>query len=589
MKEFFRSFLGSCLGVLISMVLLIIIAFAIFGAILSGPEDEVKVAPNTILKIDLSQPIVERSSNNPLENFDPSNFKSERSLGLNTILANLEKAKHDENIVGIYLDLTSINAGGFATVQEIRNALLDFKKSGKFVVSYSDTYSQIAYYLATASDKVYLNPEGNLEMLGLKAQVMFYKGALDKLGINAQIIRHGKFKSAVEPFMLDKMSPANREQFDALLASVWQSITTEIGKSRDIPVETLNSYADNMSITDGKSALKAKLVDGLLYKDELIKKMAVFAKADINEEPEAIELAKYTAVKVGESKYSKNKIAVVYANGEVVMGSDSKNLAEKDISNAIRQARKDDNTKAIVLRVNSPGGSALASDIIWREMELARKVKPVVVSMGDLAASGGYYITAPANVIFAQPTTLTGSIGVFGVLFDVQKGLKEKLGVSVDVAKTNNHADLGSPFRSLTNDETQVIQTEIERIYGTFTGHVANGRKLPVSYVDSIGQGRVWSGAMAQKLKLVDKLGGLTDAINEASKLAKLNNEYRIVELPEQKDAISQILADITGEQVSAHFAKGQLGEAFKSYNEICTFVKNQGVQARMPFWIQMK
>lgn len=588
MKEFFRAFLGSCLGVLISLGLLIIIVFGIIGAMISSPEEEVKISPKTILKLDFDQPIVERSSKNPLENFNLSSFKSGRPLGLNTILANLKKAKTDENICGVYMDLSTINAGGFATVQEIRNAILDFKKSGKFVAAYSDTYTQVAYYLASAADKVYLNPEGNLEMLGLKAQIMFYKGALDKLGINAQIIRHGKFKSAVEPYMLEKMSPANREQFDALLGSIWGSMTSEISKSRNISTEELNSIANNMTVTDGKSALKAKLVDDLLYKDELIKKLSTFAKQEKNKEPEAISITKYDLVAGKNEKFSHDKIAIIYANGEVVMGSDGKNLSEKEISSAIREARKDDKTKAIVLRVNSPGGSALASDIIWREMELARKVKPIVVSMGDLAASGGYYITAPANVIFAQPTTLTGSIGVFGVLFDVQKGLKEKIGISVDVAKTHAHADLGSPFRSLTSNENQVIQMEIERIYATFTGHVSKGRRLPISYVDSIGQGRVWSGVMAQKIKLVDKLGGLSDAVAEAAKLAKLK-EYRITELPEQKDAFSQILADFAGESVSTYFAKGQLGEAFESYNDICTFVKNQGVQARMPYWIQMK
>lgn len=588
MKEFFRAFLGSCLGVLISLGLLILIGLGIISAIMSSAEEEVKISPKTILKLELNQPIVERSSKNPFDNLDIKRLRSNKSIGLNTIVNNLKKAKSDENIVGVYMDLSTINAGGFATVQEIRNAILDFKKSGKFVVAYSDTYTQIAYYLASAADKVYLNPEGNLEMLGLKAQVMFYKGALEKLGINAQIIRHGKFKSAVEPFMLDKMSPANREQFDVLLNSIWGNIISEISKSRNISVEELNSIANNMLVTNGESAIKAKLVDGLLYKDELIKKLSTFAKLEKDKEPEAISITKYDQVATKDEKFSHEKISVIYANGEVVMGSDSQNLSEKEISNAIRTARKDENTKAIVLRVNSPGGSALASDIIWREMDLARKVKPVVVSMGDYAASGGYYITAPANVIYAQPTTLTGSIGVFGVLFDVQKGLKDKLGISVDVAKTNEHADLGTPFRSLSSNENQVIQMEIERIYKTFTGHVSAGRKLPVSYVDSIGQGRVWSGSMAQKLKLVDKIGGLTDAIAEAAKLARVK-EYRIVELPEQKDAFSEILEDFTGESISTYFAKGQLGDAFESYNEIRNFVKNQGVQARMPFWIQMK
>lgn len=588
MKEFFRAFLGSCLGVLISFLLLILLGFSLIGIIASSSEEKVEIAPKTILKIELDQPIFERTPTNPFDNFDFGSMKSNKPLGLNSIVSNLKKAKTDPNIAGVYMDLTTVNAPGFATVQEIRNAIVDFKKSGKFVVAFSDTYTQIAYYLASAADKIYMNPEGNLELLGLKAQVMFYKGTLDKLGVQAQIIRHGKFKSAVEPFMLDKMSPANREQMDALLGSIWNEMTAEISKSRNVSAEELNSIANNLSAPDGKSAVNAKLVDELLYKDQVIAKLASFAKVEKDKDPEAISLAKYDQVIPEDQKYSKEKIAVIYANGEVVMGSDSKNLSEKEISATIREARKDENIKAIVLRVNSPGGSALASEIIWREMELARKAKPVVVSMGDLAASGGYYITAPANVIYAQPTTLTGSIGVFGVLFNAEKGLKDKLGITVDVAKTNNHADMGQPFRMLNNDETAAIQKEIERIYGTFTGHVSAGRRLPVSYIDSIGQGRVWSGVMAQKLKLVDKLGGLTDAIAEAAKLAKLK-EYKTVDLPEQKSTFSQIMAEFTGESISTMFARGQFEESIKSYNEIRSFIKNQGVQARLPFWLEMR
>lgn len=588
MKEFFRAFLGSCLGVLISFLLLILLGFSLIGIIASSSEEKVEIAPKTILKIELDQPIFERTPTNPFDNFDFGSMKSNKPLGLNSIVSNLKKAKTDPNIAGVYMDLTTINAPGFATVQEIRNAIVDFKKSGKFVVAFSDTYNQIAYYLASAADKIYMNPEGNLELLGLKAQVMFYKGTLDKLGVQAQIIRHGKFKSAVEPFMLDKMSPANREQMDALLGSIWNEITAEISKSRNISAEELNSIANNLSAPDGKSAVNAKLVDELLYKDQVIAKLGSFAKVEKDKDPEAISLAKYDQVIPEDQKYSKEKIAVIYANGEVVMGSDSKNLSEKEISATIREARKDNNIKAIVLRVNSPGGSALASEIIWREMELARKAKPVVVSMGDLAASGGYYITAPANVIYAQPTTLTGSIGVFGVLFNAEKGLKDKLGITVDVAKTNSHADMGQPFRMLNNDETAAIQKEIERIYGTFTRHVSAGRRLPVSYIDSIGQGRVWSGVMAQKLKLVDKLGGLTDAIAEAAKLAKLK-EYKTVDLPEQKSTFSQIMAEFTGESISTMFATGQFEESIKSYNEIRSFIKNQGVQARLPFWLEMR
>lgn len=560
----------------------------IVGAIVSSADKkEVKVEPNSILYVDLKQEIVDRGSEDPFKGFDFASFQPNSPMGLNQILKAIANAKEDSNIKGILLELDAVNAGA-ATTEEIRNALIDFKSSGKFIYAYSDTYSQKAYYLASVADSVFLNPEGMIEWLGLRSEVMFFKKTLEKLGVEPQILRHGKFKSAVEPFMLDKMSPENREQTLTYVSSIWNQWVKGISETRGISADKLNSMANNMEIFNAKKAMENKLVDGLIYKDELIAtlktKLGIEEKKDIS----SIELKKYfKAPEVAKRKFSKDKIAVIYASGEIGMGEGGDdNIGSEGLSRTIRKARRDSSIKAIVFRINSPGGSALASEVIWREVDLAAKVKPVIVSMGDVAASGGYYIAAPATTIMANPTTITGSIGVFGLFFNLQKALDNKLGITVDVVKTNDHADFFSVYRPMTAEEKAVGQMFIEQTYQTFIGHVSAGRGIPVEQVDAIGQGRVWSGINAKDIKLVDEFGGLTDAIKLAAEKAELEN-YRLVELPKQKKLFEQLMEDMSAE-AKAWMLKDELGLSFKAYNRIKSMLNNQGVQARIPYDIEV-
>jgi protease-4 len=410
---------------------------------------------------------------------------------------------------------------------------------------------------------------------------------MEKLGVEPQILRHGKFKSAVEPFMLDKMSPENREQTLTYMGSIWNQWVDGISKARNVSVEELNRLANNMEIFNGKSCIENKLVDSLIYKDQLIDNLKTLTNTPEKDDLKTVTLAQYFKVPDKKTKFSKEKIAVIYAQGEIGMGEGGDDAIGSDgLSRAIRKARRDSTIKAIVFRINSPGGSALASEVIWREVELANKVKPVIVSMGDVAASGGYYIAAPATTIMASPTTITGSIGVFGLFFNFQNAMNKKLGINVDVVKTNDHADFFSVFRPMTAEEKAVGQKFIEETYQTFIGHVAEGRGIAVEKVDEIGQGRVWSGVNAKDIKLVDEFGGLKAAIKLAAEKANVE-KYRIVELPEQKDPFQELLKGMSGE-AKAFFLQDELGVAYKNYNRVVKMLQNQGVQARIPYDIEV-
>ncbi len=588
MKTFLKYLLASILGFIIASFLLFFILIGIVGGIMSSSKNQVEVKDNSILYINLNKEIVDRASNNPFNGFDYASMQPKTSLGLNDILKGIENAKSDSKIKGIFMEVDAVNAGA-ATVNEIRNALLDFKESGKFIVSYNDVYSQKAYFLSTVADKIYLNPEGAVDWIGLRAEIMYYKNILEKLGVEPQIIRHGKFKSAVEPFMLDKMSPENREQISTFIGSIWNHWVEGISKSRNISITELNRLADDMVIRNGKASYDNKLVDSLIYKDQVIdilkKRLKVSDKKDIV----SVSLDDYAKIPtpLKGKGLSKNKVAVIYASGNIVMGNGTDGeIGSEGFAKAIREARRDSTIKAIVLRINSGGGSALASEVIWREMVLAKKVKPVIVSMGDVAASGGYYIAAPADTILADPTTITGSIGVFGMYFNVKEGMNKKLGINVETVSTNKHSDFGSMYRPLTAEERAVAQLGVEDIYQSFIGHVAEGRNIPVARVDEIGQGRVWSGANAIDIKLIDQFGGLKAAIAVAVKKAKLDN-YRITELPKQKDPFQQIIEDLT-RNTKISILKDELGAAYSQYSNLKSMLSNQGVQARIPYAIEL-
>ena len=590
MKSFLKFTLASVVGFFITGIILIFIVIGIIGGIIaSATDDSVSIESKTILTLNLSKGVVERSSKNPFENMNYQTFKPDNKIGLNDILKNLQKAKDDDNIKGIYINSSGIDAG-IATIEEIRNALIDFKTSGKFIISYSDIYTQGSYYLSTVSDKIYLNPEGFIEFKGLSSQLMFFKDALDKLGVEPIIIRgkNNKFKSAVEPFMYNHISDANKLQTLTYMGSLWNHLLKGISKTRGISIDELNTMADSMLITGAKEAVKYKLIDELKYYDEILAILKDKSETNASDDINFMSISSYSKT----ANYStskgliKDKIAIVYANGEIKMGGGSDTEIGSDgLSKAIRTARLDSSIKAIVLRINSPGGSALASEVIWREVVLAKQVKPVVVSMGNVAASGGYYIASPADRIYANPVTITGSIGVFGILWNGQN-LMNKIGINSDAVNTNTHSDIGSTARPMTDAEYATIQKGVEDIYDVFIGHVAEGRSKTKEDVDKIGQGRVWSGENAKEIGLVDEFGGLYDAIAGAKELAKLE-DYRIVEYPKQKEPFEEIMSEF-GANVKAYIIQEELGTSYKYYNRLNKLTKMQGIQARIPFVVDI-
>lgn len=589
MKDFFKFVFASMLGFILSFFVVFLLLIVLITAIVStaGSDGKVSVASNSVLHVSLDYPIKERTDKNPFAELSFLGLENKKKLGLNEILQGIDEAKSDDHIKGIYLDASSLESG-MATMEEIRNALLDFKKSGKFIIAYSEVYSQGAYYLATAADKIYLNPEGMIDFRGLSSEIMFFKGALEKLDIEAQIIKVGTYKSAVEPFILDKMSEPNKQQVTSFLGSMYDHFLSEISRSRKIPKNTLFSLADSAKIRAPKDALTYKMVDGLKYKDEVLDELKKLTKIDKKKDVKSVSLEEYAPAEGEKEESSQNRIAVIYANGEIMGGEgNDETIGSERISRAIRKARTDDKVKAIVLRVNSPGGSALASDVIWRETVLAKKSKPVIVSMGDLAASGGYYIACAADSIFAQPNTITGSIGVFGIIPNMQKFFNNKLGITFDGVKTGKFADLGTVSRPLTESERMIIQLEVNKTYDTFTKKVADGRKKSQSYIDSIGQGRVWSGTEALERGLVDRLGNIDDAIASAAKKAKIK-DFKIVNYPAQVDPITSLF-DNSADKVKAYFVKRELGDNFIYYEQMRSALNLSGVQARIPYNIQIR
>ncbi len=579
---------ASMLGFFLTSIVIFFILMIIFVSAASFADKEVvKVKNNSILELSFDKPIVERTKKAPFEEFG-LDFGDEKELGLDGIIANIKKAKDDDNIKGIYLNM-SVIPSGLAIIEEIRNALLDFKKSEKFIVSYGEVYTQGAYYLASVSDRIYLNPEGFLDFRGFVGQVMFIKGTLDKLDIDMQVIRHGEFKSAVEPLILDKMSEANKEQTLTYITSMWGHLLKNISKERNISISELKEIADSIKINIPAKSVEYKFVDKLLYKDEFLAKLKKRINIKKKDELNFISIEKYAkAPATLKRERSKKKIAVIYAVGDIVSGEgDDETIGSERISKAIRKARKDSSVKAIVLRVNSPGGSGLASDVILREMNLAKEIKPVVVSMGNLAASGGYYISCSADKIYAHENTITGSIGVFGVLPNMKGFFNNKLGITFDNVKTNEHADYGSVTRGLDEYEEEVIRIMVERFYQTFIEHVAKGRNMTIEEVDKIGSGRVWSGSDAKRIGLIDEFGGLNDAIECAAELAKIE-KYRVINLPKQIDPFEQIMKTFKG-NTKTNIIKNELGESYIYYEHLKSVSQMKGIQARLPYTIEIR
>ena len=583
MKSFFKTFFASFLG---SAVLLLVVILFLIGSLISSiassTDEKVDVKPKTILYMNLNYEIPERTNTNDLGLiFNGSSFTDVDMAGMNDIINNIKAAAIDPNIRGIFLELSSIGTSP-ANIEEIRNQLIEFKKSGKFILSYAEAYSQSAYYLASVSDKIYMLPDGILDIHGMASQSMFYKHLLEKLDIEMQIIRpeNNKFKSAVEPYFLDKMSEANREQNSVLLNSVWSKICSDISSARNIKVETINELADDMTLMfDTQAAIDNNFIDGLRYRDEIIAELKQLAEIDDDKKVNIVKNTQYAKVRP-ELYIGEDNIAIVYASGQIIDGEgDESTIGSITLSEALRQAREDDKVKAIVMRVNSPGGSAVASEVIRREVELAAKEKPIIVSMGNYAASGGYWISSSSDYIFADPTTLTGSIGVFGTVPNLKGFLNDKLGLTFDEVKTNENSDFGSIAKPLSPYQMKMMQKHVTETYDDFITLVSTERNLRKTFVDSIAQGRVWSGADAIELGLVDELGGIEEAIAYAAKQAGLES-YSIKEYPEQEDFFESLFKTETQEYYTKTLMKKNLGETYQYLDAIEMINRIEGIQA---------
>ena len=582
MKQFLKFTLATIVGVIITTLLGILILFGVIGAIAGSKESVTALKPNSVYEIKLEGNLIDRSEDDPFSAaFAQAMGKTaEKSMGLDDLLANIEKAKNDANIVGIYLNGGSLS-GGFASLKEIRNALIDFKKSGKFIVAYADNYSQKDYYLVSVANKILINPQGMLELKGLSAQTMFFKNTLDKLGIEMQIVKVGTYKSAVEPLITTKMSDANREQVTVYMGSIWKTFLTEVSAARKISVEKLNAYADEMLMFQPtEKAKQYGLVDGLVYADEADSILKTFVKG--LEKDKEVTLVKHSAMtKLADtSKYDKNKVAVIYAVGEITDAA-GEGIVAKDLVKTINDVAKDSAVKAVVLRVSSPGGSAYASEQIWHALNKLKAKKTLIVSMGDYAASGGYYISCMADKIVAQPNTITGSIGIFGVIPNIS-GLNEKLGLTYDGVKTNKMSDAITVNRKFTPEERDLMQNYVNRGYELFVKRCADGRKMKTEQIKAIAEGRVWTGEDAIKIGLVDKIGGLNDAIALAVTKAKLKT-YNVSEYPEKETFESKFMKSF-GDDVETRFLKAQLGEQYKLFKQVRNLDKINGIQARLPY-----
>jgi len=585
MKEFFKYVLATVVGIFAVTVIGFFLFFMVIGAIISTTEKQVTVQNNSMLVFDFGRQVVDRAPNDPFENLDLPGFNRVKTIGLDQIQESLNKAQYDDRIKGVYLKLSAIN-GGMASVEEIRNMLIAFKDScDKPIYAYGNMYDQKAYYLGTVADKLVIHPMGSLDFRGLGGEMMFFKDALKKIGVDMQIVRHGKFKAAVEPFMLDHMSEANREQSLVYMNSLWNHMLQGISEKRNLSVEKLNQLADSVqTFTRGDNLVEEGLVDAAEYKDEVLDDLREIAGIKPKKGIPIVSVNDYAdaSVKGYEPKFSRNKIAVIYASGDIGMAMGGETINGEDLGREIRKVRQDSTYKAIVLRVNSPGGSVFDSEVIWREVKLAAEQKTVVVSFGDVAASGGYYISCAADKIVAEPNTITGSIGIFGMIPDIGELLNDKLGITTDVVKTNKNSDLLTMTRPMTDYEHLLMQRNIEEGYDTFVSHVADGRHMTKAAVDTIGQGRVWSGENAKEIGLIDKFGGLKDAIDLAAEIAGVE-EYRIVPLPALPDPFEELFKT-GGDNVRAWFLKNELGDKYRFYEYFKKAANMNGIFARMPY-----
>ena len=581
MKEFLRSTLATITGVLICGFIFIILGVTMLAGFVASSESETIVMPNSVFTLELKGTVQERYQPSPVDQF----FEDQISTyGLEDILNSIQKAKEDEQIKGIYLHAGAL-ACSTASLQAIHRALADFKQSGKFLIAYADMYTQGGYYLASVADKVIVNPVGSLSWHGLASETMFLKDFLAKIGVKMQIFRVGTYKSAVEPMTNTEMSPANREQTQAFLESTWKSIVSDVAASRNISVDSLNLLADqNMDLRPAEDYVRCGLADTLMYKDEVLSYLKSLAGLTEEDNLQTLSLDEMTRVKsVTPKSKTRDVVAVYYAYGEIDNGSSyDEGINSEKVAKDLRDLRKDKNVKAVVLRVNSPGGSAYGSEQIWREVTLLKAEKPVVVSMGDYAASGGYYISCAANKIVAEPTTLTGSIGIFGMMPDASELLTNKLGLHFDGVKTHKMADMGSMSRPFNAEESALMQQMVNQGYALFTKRCAEGRNIPLEELCKIAEGRVWTGSMAKELKLVDELGGLDTAIQLAAELGKVK-DYKLKSYPTKQDFLTELLNTRADRYIHSQLQE-TFGEYYQGFEWLRHVEQSDRLQARLPF-----
>lgn len=588
MKQFFKFVFASFFGMMLFSIVTGFFALCAIVGMITSQDATKEPEENSVLVLNLSGQLSERSDNNFLSQLQGTQVNS---LGLDNMIEGIKKAKDNDNIKGIYIEAGAFAADSYASMQALRNALLDFKKSRKWIIAYADTYTQGTYYLSSVADKVYLNPQGQIDWHGLASEPVFIKDLLAKFGVKMQVVKVGAYKSATEMFTGDKMSDANREQTSAYLNSIWGNITKEVGASRGLSVAQLNAYADSMiTFADPQEYVKLKLVDGLLYTDQIKTVVKKQLGIDSDDDIEQVTIADMVNTEAKDQGDENNKVAVYYAYGDIVDGavgglfSQGHQIDAQVVCKDLADLAKDKDIKAVVIRINSGGGSAYASEQIWHQIMEMKKLKPVVVSMGGMAASGGYYMSAPANWIVAEPTTITGSIGIFGMFPDVSNLFREKLGLKFDEVKTNKYADFGTRARPFTEEEMSYLSQYVNRGYKLFRHRVAEGRKMTDNQVEKIAQGHVFTGQDAQKIGLVDQLGGLDVAVAKAAQLAKIPN-YRTSAYPEADDVLDQILKQVKPDTYLSDELRANLGDYYEPFTLLKTINQQSAIQARLPFY----
>lgn len=592
MKDFLKFTLATVTGIILSGIVLFIISMVSLFGILSASDTETVVQKNSIMMLDLNGTLVERTQENPLDVLSQFISGDSNIYGMDDILASIKKAKENENIKGIYLQASSL-ATSYASLQEIRNALLDFKESGKFIIAYGDSYTQGLYYLSSVADKVLLNPKGMIEWRGIAAAPIFYKDLLEKIGVEMQIFKVGTYKAAVEPFISTEMSPANREQVTAYINSIWSQVTEGVSGSRHLPVDSLNAYADRMLMFyPAEESVKCGLADTLIYRNDVRNYLKEWVEIDADASLPVLGLNDMINVRKNVPKdKSGHIVAVYYASGEITdyagSSASDEGIVGPKVIRDLRKLKDNEDVKAVVLRVNSPGGSAFASEQIWHAVKELKAEKPVIVSMGDYAASGGYYISCVADTIVAEPTTLTGSIGIFGMVPNV-KGLTEKIGLTYDVVKTNKFSDFGNIMRPFNGEEKALMQMMITEGYDTFITRCAEGRHMTKEAIERIAEGRVWTGEEAKGLGLVDVLGGIDTALDIAVAKAGVEN-YTVIPYPAKQDFFSSLFETKPANYVEAQILKSKLGEYYQQFGLLKNLKEKSMIQARVPFELNIK